>query len=170
MELLHFPVVFLQVLLDTPVSPSLTSHPAHPLPEVTLANGSGISLIDHTGDHECRDENPNVSALHGLPPPSLNTHLPQAVHADAGAIQEDVASMTTLDPRPETGEEAAEEEALRSEDVAGQVGLEEADGRPSGRYGACDKGGSSKGLDQDTVKTGHGRVVEALELEYHGEG
>jgi hypothetical protein len=77
--------------------------------------------------------------------------------------------VPALDPRPQAGEEAAEEEALRREHVPREVRLEEADGRPGGGDGARDEGRAAEGLDDDGVDAGERRVVEALELEQDGE-
>lgn len=71
--------------------------------------------------------------------------------------------MAALDPGPQPREEAAEEDALGGEDVAGQEVLEEADGGPGGRHGAGGKGGHAEGGGEDAVQGGERRVVEGLE-------
>lgn len=161
--------LILLLILDAPVPPSLPPHPAHPLPEVALPDRPRVPLVDDARDHQRRGKHPHVAALHGLPPPPLDADLPQAVDADARAVEEHVPPVPALDPRPQAGEEAAEEEALRREHVPREVRLEEADGRPGGGDGARDEGRAAEGLDDDGVDAGERRVVEALELEEDGE-
>ena len=115
------------VIVHAPVAEALAPDPADALAPLGLADGPGVLLVHDARDHEGDDENPDVAAPHGAPPAPLDAHLPQAVDGGAGRGEEEAPALAALEPGPEAGEEAAEEEALRGQDVAGEVLLEEAD-------------------------------------------
>ncbi|KND90501.1 hypothetical protein TOPH_04681, partial [Tolypocladium ophioglossoides CBS 100239] len=104
--------VVVALLFRAPVPPALAPDPAHALAPLALADGAGIALVHDARDHEGEDKDPDVAAAHGPPPAALDTDLPQAVDAGAGAVEEDAAAVAALDPGPQAGEEAAQEEAL----------------------------------------------------------
>lgn len=70
--------------------------------------------------------------------------------------------MLALDPRPESGQEPAEEEALGGEEGPRQPGLEEADRRPGGRNGARDEGAHAQRVHDEFVKRRKREVVQCL--------
>lgn len=77
--------------------------------------------------------------------------------------------MPALDPRPEPGQEPAEEEALRREEGPRQPRLEEADGGPGRGDGACDEGAHAQSVHYELVKCREGEVVKGL-VTRHQEG
>lgn len=72
--------------------------------------------------------------------------------------------MLALDPRPEPGQESAEEEALRREEGPRQPRLEEADGRPGRGDGARHEGAHAQRVHDELVERREGEVVQRLVL------
>lgn len=78
--------------------------------------------------------------------------------------------MFALDPSPQARGKATKEEALSRQQVAREIGLEEADGGPGSREGAGGKGCHARRARQYALQAANGVVVEAAEARDDGHG
>lgn len=78
--------------------------------------------------------------------------------------------MLALDPCPESGEEAAEEEALGSEERSGQPCLKEAHGSPRTGDGSSHESARAQGTHSKLVDRCHGSMIQRFVFGYREGG
>lgn len=161
-------LIIILIFLQPPIPKPRAPNPTNALPPPGLPHSAGVALVHGAGNGQRDDEDPDVAAAHGLPPAALDADLPEGIDASPRAVQEERAAPRAVDERPEAGQEAAEEEALRGQEQgARQPGLEEADAGPGGGDGPRGEGGHAEGAGEHPAYQLHRRVVQGSEAGEH---